>query len=103
MRRLGGALPVDAVEQTGSSTAISIFFPVQGVADGRLTAWLSDPRRYRVRLVGAEGDEWDDLEEQLRGWGLEVHEGTEPASRPRGRLEYGAAPPPLVEPLQGLV
>jgi hypothetical protein len=103
MRRLGGALPVDAIEQTGGSTAISIFFPVQGVADGRLSAWLSDPRRYRVRLVGAEGDEWDDLKEQLRGWGLEVHEGTEPASRPRGRLEYGAAPPPLVERLQELV
>jgi hypothetical protein len=97
MQAMGGTLPLEVADQAGNGVIINLFFPVKGVADGRLAAWLADPRRYRVKLIGGERDEWNDLKAQLEGMGFEVQETTEGSSRPRGRLEFGAAPAPLVE------
>src|SRR5262249_12308368 len=100
MKRLGGAMPIEAIEQPGSGNAIAIHFPVKGVADGRLAAYLADPRRYQVQLAGAEGGDWADLKAQLEAQGFLVQDAAEAGLRPRGRLEYGAAPAAVIDRIQ---
>lgn len=99
-RAMGSTLTLDAFDRTGDSDEVDLYFPTKGAADGKLAAWLCDPRRYRVRLQGVEGEDGAEIELMLKGMGfggVEVLDGT---PRVRGRIDHGTAPLPLVEKLQ---
>ncbi|MGL4553122.1 MAG: AAA family ATPase, partial [Gemmataceae bacterium] len=99
-RSAGSALPLEAFDRTGDSDEVDLYFPVKGVADGTLAAWLADPRRYRLRLQGLEGEDAAEIETALKAMGfagIEVMDGT---PRVRGRIDHGTAPMALVERLQ---
>jgi MoxR-like ATPase len=90
---------LEAVVRFGDDdTDIWLFYPVKGVADGLLADRLADPGRFRLKVHSPEKDEWADLIGELEKWGFEGVE-VAPATAPRSRkrIEFGGAPPALVE------
>ena len=50
----------------GDTTAIRLYCPVRGVADGKLLEHVADPRYYRFRVRTGQPDGWKELIEKLR-------------------------------------
>ncbi len=99
-RALGGTLPLEAFDRTGDSDEVDLHFPIKGVADGKLAAWLCDPRRYRLRLMGLDPEDGGETEGALRAIGFTSIEIVDGTPRVRGRIDHGTAPTVLTEKIQ---
>ena len=99
-KALGSTLGLESFERTGDSDEVEVWFPIKGAADGKLSAWLADPRRYRLRLMGVDPEDGGEIEGALRGMGFTSVEIVDGTPRVRGRIDHGTAPATLVEKLQ---
>ncbi len=82
---------------------VDIFFPLEGVFDGRRVPTLQSPRgKWDVTVYLDDSAAWGSLLSELRAWGFEDFSVNEDEDEKLGRddmvrIAYGGAPEPLLE------
>lgn len=96
-----GAFSLRLSEPFGSDDDpnVRIFFPHAGVTDGALLRSLTDPAPFNLKLYSPDPEEWEDVLDELAGWGFSSCLKENRDSGPR-EITYGGAPPELIERLR---